>query len=223
MIPAVTKYRPSVINSILLLHFDGTNGSTTFTDVYSHAFTAHGSAALSTTQIKFGTASLRCPGVTDWISTPDIAALRGAGDWTVEFWLFSAQIANMTFCAKRAIQTAAKGILVFYDGGAALGASASVNGTSFVTITTSVFPTANTWHHVAFVRNGSTMTLYSDGVSAGTATLSGALSDDGSAFTIGAAAADNSGTPFTGFIDEFRYSNVARYTSNFTPAGPFTF
>ena len=46
-------------NVVSLLHFDGTDGSTLFTDEKGLTWTATGTAALSTTEKKFGTASLR--------------------------------------------------------------------------------------------------------------------------------------------------------------------
>jgi len=73
------------------------------------------------------------------------------------------------------------------------------------------------------VRSGSTITGYIDGTSFGSGSLSGTLSTDTAALLIGGDVA-SVGQNFDGFIDEIRISNVARYTSNFTPpAAAFTF
>jgi len=73
----------------------------------------------------------------------------------------------------------------------------------------------NTWNHVAYTRNGSTLTRYINGTANGTATWSANLT--GSSFLIGGSTAGNVGY-LTGNIDDFRITvGVARYTANFTP------
>jgi len=75
----------------------------------------------------------------------------------------------------------------------------------------------DTWHHVALVRNGSTVQLYVNGVAEGTATTY--TGDVGSATydTFYYGLLDSSTSPFEGYLDEIRVSNSARYTSAFTP------
>ncbi|MGE3429317.1 MAG: phage tail protein, partial [Hyphomicrobiaceae bacterium] len=68
-------------NVIALLHMDGTNGSTTFTDQKGHTFTATGNAQISTAQSKFGGASALFDGTGDLVSSADHADWAlGAGD-----------------------------------------------------------------------------------------------------------------------------------------------
>ena len=76
--------------------------------------------------------------------------------------------------------------------------------------------THNTWHHVAFVRDGTTLRLFLDGVSQGTASFTGAIDTISETLSIGF---DNAGSRyFNGNIDEVRITKgVARYTANFTP------
>ena len=80
----------------LLMHFNGTNGSTTMTDNSKNNFTATATngAALSTAQSKFGGASLFLDGTNDYVSIPNNAEFNFAsGTFTIEFWveLVSAQ------------------------------------------------------------------------------------------------------------------------------------
>jgi hypothetical protein len=84
--------------------------------------------------------------------------------------------------------------------------------------------TTGAWHHLALVRSSGVGTGYLDGTSFGTASLAGTLStDSSSALSIGGDAAGN-GQAIDGYVDEIRISNVARYTSNFTPpSAAFTF
>lgn len=79
---------PYFSNVVSLLHFDGTNGSTTFTDVIGKTWSAVGSAQLSTATKKYGTAALNLSAASgDAISTPGHADFNfGTGDFTIEGW-----------------------------------------------------------------------------------------------------------------------------------------
>ena len=59
----------SQVLSLLLMHFDGSNGGTVFTDssIYNRAVTASGNVNTSTTQKKFGTASAYFDGSGDFL------------------------------------------------------------------------------------------------------------------------------------------------------------
>ena len=74
----------------LLLHMDGANNSTTFTDrSYSpKTVTAFGNAKISTAQSKFGGASAAFDGSGDYIEFDRGTDLQfGAGDFTIEGWV----------------------------------------------------------------------------------------------------------------------------------------
>ena len=84
----------------------------------------------------------------------------------------------------------------------------------------------NTWHHVALVRHGNSVTLYVDGQSITSLSVSGAVyQNSNSIWRIGASNARTSSTtstdfsePITGLIDEFIIVNgLAVWTENFTP------
>ncbi len=86
----------------------------------------------------------------------------------------------------------------------------------------------NTWTHVALVRSGGTFVLYENGVNlpfgySGTSGTAATLPlIPASSFFVGG---ESSSHPdyFPGEIDEVRLSNMARYSSNFTPpTKPFT-
>ena len=76
-------------------------------------------------------------------------------------------------------------------------------------------PSANTWYHIAIVRNGSNEYIFVDGVSQGlTVDVNPAtLGDVNDVLKIG----QTQDSPINGWIDEFRISDTARWTSNFTP------
>ena len=82
----------------------------------------------------------------------------------------------------------------------------------------------NVWKHHALVRNGATISFYVDGVASSTT------------YNIGTNAMFSGGNPtidmfsrasgvqsIMGYMDEFKVSNVARYTSNFTPSANFDY
>ena len=76
--------------------------------------------------------------------------------------------------------------------------------------------TQNTWHHVAVVRNSGTWTLYIDGTSQGTNTNNGTYTfADTTDWNLGAQGSNAS--DFIGYLQDWRFSNRAVYTTNFTP------
>lgn len=179
--------------------------------------TAFGNAQISTAQSKSGGASALFDGTGDYLqvsSSSDFAF--GTGNWTIECWFRTSNVntsqslwdlrnnggdnnAPLIFLLNQNLR--------YYEDGA----ERMVSG-AYITA-------ANTWYHVAVVRNGSTLTLYIDGTSRATYTTS---KNHGTSYTV--TIADNSfGSAYlNGYIDEFRISNTARYTANFTaPNGPF--
>ena len=203
-----------------LLHFDGANGSTIFTDVLGHVFAKHGTAQISTAQSKFGGASLTLNGSTDWISTADLADFRFAGDFTIEYFFYFSAVtgAYQSAFAKRANSTSAYGTQMVIDpNSGSIQVVGSNTGSSWGLNLTGPAPSPGAWHHFALVRSTGTITAYLDGTSFGSTTMSGTMYDDGSALVIGAGAADGS-QAWGGYIDEFRITNgVAVYTASFTP------
>ena len=77
--------------------------------------------------------------------------------------------------------------------------------------------TANTWEHYALVRNGSTVTMYKDGV--GTVlTTSGSGTFDPTTDTFRIGAPQWAGGNWAGNMNDYVfYNGLAKYTSNFTP------
>jgi hypothetical protein len=93
-------------------------------------------------------------------------------------------------------------------------------------ISGSIALSADTWYHLALVRNSTSWYMYVDGVSAGSntgATAQGITAswNANNITQIGRYSFDNGTNPastyFYGNIDELRVSNTARYTAAFTP------
>ncbi len=77
-------------NTVLLLHADGSNGSTVFVDSGSNGktVTAYGNAQISTAQSKFGGASAYFDGNGDYLSVPSSDDWSfGTEAFTMEAWI----------------------------------------------------------------------------------------------------------------------------------------
>ena len=76
---------------------------------------------------------------------------------------------------------------------------------------------ANTWHHVAGVYNGSQLQVYVDGALDNSLSTSVTITSTSMSLLIGESRYPYNHSYFNGLIDEVRISNAAVYTANFTP------
>ena len=212
---AVTANDASFADVSLLLHGDGTSGSTTITDSSSNSvsLTVTGNTQIDTAVKKFGTGSIQFDGSGDQLSFTNTGF--GTGDFTYEAWVYpESQTQRFPTCF-RVVNDAltANKVTVQYDHEIAADKFRFNVGTDLILSATK---TANQWYHIAVVRSGTTLTFYLDGVSVGTHSYS--YNVPSNTVFIGGDVAASSETPFKGFIDELRITKgVARYTSNFTP------
>lgn len=192
---------------VLLLHMDGSNGSTSFIDSSRNAktVTANGNAQLSTAQSVFGGASAQFDGSGDYLSIADTTDLQlGTGDWTVELRARYAGGSTGSYDYFVTIGTTPNFIAIrLTDAGFnyRLQGMAVVVGTE-VRIADATNPRSvmsNTWKHLVLQRRGNTMRLFVDGVSKGTADVTG-LNITSGATWIGANSA--SFGHLLGYIDE---------------------
>ena len=211
----------------LLLPMNGSNGSTTFTDASTNAFTvtATGNAQISTTQSKWGGASGSFDGTGDVLTVPDNAALRvGSGDFTIELWFWlDASIGYDRIIALKG--GTYPGWMLYYGGVGELVLYASSNGTSWNVAQQVYFngnPTRGVWHHIAIARSSGEIRGYFNGTRQFTVTTSATLADATDPLCIGASSAG--AASFKGYVDDFRLTKgVARYTgaSLTVPTAPF--
>jgi len=224
-------YDPYYANVSLLLHADGTNGSTSFPDnsPTPKTVTANGNAAVSTTQWKFGGASAYFDGNGDYL---DIAANQdfnfGTGDFTVEFWLYSSSAPTQSpyrrIIAHPSSTNAPNTFQIWQAGDNSPGPVVDSVGLALpdgagtlVSTNTAVTPLG--WCHIAFTRQSGTTRCFLNGVLKQSA-------DDTTSYTLGqtqgfriASRGDlNANSFYNGYIDDLRITKgVARYTANFTP------
>jgi hypothetical protein len=219
---------PDFASVSLLLHGDGTNGSTTITDSSSSpkTVTAVGNAQISTAQSKFGGASIAFDGTGDWCQIPNNAAFQfGSGDFTIEYWFYPTSLSGLKQHINPGVSPSNlnNSYAIITNGSALLYYLSSAGSTSWniangVSMGTA---TINTWQHIALVRNGSVFTPYLNGTAGTTTTSAAALFNFTSEIRIGSE--PTGANPFQGYMDEFRITKgVARYTANFTaPTAPF--
>jgi len=206
--PVVTDAFNNDAYTTLLMHCNGANASTSFTDDAATTRTAvvpvrTGNVITSTAQFKFGTASGYSDGTGDSLVAP---AINLYGDWTIEGWFRPDSPYNTTadrlffsFDPVYMMVTTGSNLMYIYIGGSAIGSTAI---------------TAGAWHHIAFQQTGSSLQGFVDGVYQTTRGWGGNGSTD---IRIAGAA---SGTSYKGYFDEIRVSNICRYNTvgtTFTP------
>ena len=220
-------------NTVLLLHGDGTNGSTTILDSSKvvgspKTVTAVGNAQISTAQSKFGGASIAFDGSGDYLSaTANSAFAFGTGDFTLEGWFYfnnGAENASRIMYANYASFVSGNTPLFFGKHGTS-GGKVTVYlylaAGSVATFNEPTLPPSNQWLHYALVKAGNSFTIYRDGIATATATYA-AQSITSTQCNVGGSA-ENASFSHNGYIDDFRITKgIARYTSNFpSPTAPF--
>lgn len=212
----------------LLLHLDGTEGSTTITDSSSapKSPTVAGNAKLTTAQKEFGTASLTLDGTGDYVAVPSSTDWDlSNGDFTIDFWTRHPVTPTTldTYFSVGAISNNAGNGLNLLINGANLQLYMSVGSVHTMMLSGAYAPTTNTWYHIAVVRNGSNFYLFVNGTIIDTG--SSASSQDTTTYELRIGASrDSVANPaatrdMNVFIDEFRWAKgIATWTSNFTPS-----
>jgi len=204
-----------------LLHFNGADASTTFSDESSKSWTRYGNAQIDTAESKFGGTSGKFDGTGDGIDTPDNSDFDfGSGDFTIDMWvnfasgggggyLFAKTAAGAVQDSYEALVTGSKIYFYYSTDGSILNAGA---------ISNTINPFGGPWYHFAFVRYGSNWTWYIDGQQSGSNPAAATLFASTSRFSVGFTNRSIAYTPWNGWIDEVRVSKgIARYTGNFTP------
>lgn len=205
-------------NVSLLLHGDGTNGSTTVPDTSGSpkTMTCHGGAQLATAQKKFGTASIKFAAAGDTISTPNDAAFQwGSGDFTIEAFVYPTAFTNSEGIV---VGIALSGVDNLFEMWTDTSGHLKYQNHPNNLITSSSTLSLNTWQHVAVSRQGTTTRMFIDGTQVGSVADSFAYAASPSyALAIGGDSAGASPTQFYGYVDELRLTKgFARYTGAFT-------
>jgi len=193
-----------------LLHFNGTHGTYIFTDVFEHTWTRFGSAIISTTQKKFGTAALYLDS-SSYIYTSAIKVLGKA--WSVEFWFRLSSIGVNSGMLRFEDISSTPVLEILYSTTAGAILYSLQNGSLLNTYGAKTSYSANTWYKFQVEYTGSHYNFRVDGVidySFRSDTELGNINKLYLGFTIG--------NYFYGYIDEFRaIFDYSPYGSDFTP------
>jgi len=207
-------------DAVFLLHLDGANGSTTYTDEIANLVptAAGGTHSLSTTSPKFGTASLLFNNGYIRYNAEAIFTFNSGTDFTIDFWFRpdsvpSAGVYRSLFDSRSSSSTSATSRIIIAQYGSGL--HFNLNGTAYNT-TSGV--SANTWHHIALTRSGTNVYMFLDGVLLNTRTSDSVNYAAGANRPVIGVDRNLTDTPYYGRIDEFRIrKGTAQWTTAFTP------
>ena len=227
----VLKRKPNLNSSAkFLAHFDGANGSTTFTDSSANSvtITTNGTAQLSTGTKKFGTASLYLPDNSAYCTIPETTANFSGNDFCIEFWVYP--VTKQLFGNIVGHTNASTGVVGFNlqwkSGTDKLRFLSGYAGSGVWTIdvTSTHDVVLNTWSHIAISRQGQVLRVFITGVKTLEVNSASTLWAESSLYRFGIGVGAGNNRFGVGYIDEFRITeNNAVYTDNFTPpTAPFT-
>lgn len=211
------------VDALFLLHMNGVDTSTAFVDssASAHSVIAEGTAQVRTSQTKFGSGSGSFDGLTADLKTTSSSDFNWTTNKTIDFWIYPSNVGHVTqalfsrdagdgqnFC-QLVISGVSDGDLTFVS------ATGGVSDLQFHTA--GGILTANTWQHIALVKSGTTWYVFLNGVSQSLTLGAGSYSNtpySGTApFYVGSYPAG--GSYYVGFMDEFRVSDIARWTTGF--------
>ena len=184
-----------------------------------------GNAQISTSVKKYGTGSIAFDGSGDSLFAANQSSiLMSGGNFTIEAWVnpnsfgstYNPIIANAISNASTAADLQ---YFLYLDGSGKPTFKAYSASTAYTVASASAIPTGS-WTFIAAVRNGSTLTLYVNGVSVATTTI-GTVILNGSTLALIRCGAYQEASVFyylNGYVDDLRVTKgIARYTANFTP------
>jgi len=215
---------PSFVNVSLLLHGDGTQGSTSFIDSSTNNLTVNGNdnAQIDTTIKKFGTGSIKFDGSSDYLTVAPTSLLDfGTGQFTIEFWTYITSNADQTILLVNGDSSnpGLGGLSISLDSSRRMYVHSKINGSSswdFDSGAVNAGLSLNTWHFIALNRdNTGNIKLFRDGMLIYSNTWAGSILSNGQTY-IGALNNNTSG--FHGYLEDLRITKgIARYSLNFTP------
>jgi hypothetical protein len=212
----------------LLLHMDGTNGSTTFTDnsPSPKTVTANSGAQVNTSIVKFGTGSSFFSSGFSYLSTPGSSDFEfGTGDFTIEAWAFTAYTGQYQYIVDILYSSSINLQVRYGDFGFNYKLQVAVNKSSVSTVWScaiSQSDAAGNWNHIAFTRQSGVCRLFVNGVLQSLGNGAYPSSFPVTSFTdttsVSSVVSVRAGEGLERYIDDLRITKgIARYTANFTP------
>lgn len=205
-------YTIGIANS--LLHGNGTDGSTTFTDSTSqHTWSVNGSdTQIDTAQSKFGGASILFDGSGDYLSSTDHADFDFSGGiWTIDTWARINSLSGWSciFSVSTDANTYMYGCIT--STGSVKFVIASAGTGIVVAETASSTIGLNTWYHIMFKEYGDSYRIYVNGISQASVTDTDRSANYTGDYIIGSF---SGGSFYKGWLDEFRISKYSGWTAD---------
>lgn len=205
-------------STLLLMHADGANGSTVFTDEIGRSVTPYGNATISTAQSKFGGASMYFDGVGDYLSVPSSTDFDfDTGDLTIECFIKPDLASQVGVLVGRQEPGNGMAMQLLQHTATITWTTRSQGGGAVYSFGGGTVSTSE-WNHVAVTRQGGIARLWLNGNLVNTASDPTNLSCIGRPLSIAILDDTSLGAPYKGFIDDLRVvKGLALYTANFTP------
>jgi hypothetical protein len=159
---------PFFASVALLLHADGMGSTFVDSSQTPKVITAFGGATQSAAQSKWGGKSAFFDGSGDYLTVPGSASLElGGSDFVVEMWMRTTQATGYATLVCRGVGNFSSGAWTLLlnngtTGNVAVFAS-DYSGSLALVSTSGANVSDGEWHHVAWVRSGSTHSIYIDG------------------------------------------------------------
>lgn len=224
----------------LAIHCDGTNGSTTFTDLHGHSVTANGNAQISTAQypgLTGKTSSCYLDGSGDYLSIADSADWNlGSGDWTMR-----ARVRLSGYAANNGGQY--ESCVISQDDSTSRAFAFNVTGTSssftslsfigfsdnssgYTIVSSSYSFSLDTWYLLEACRVGNLIYLLVNGalLNSGGTSFTRTIQDSNQPLRVGAELFDATYLYYlNGYVSEIEFvKGFGEHTATYTPSGaPF--
>ena len=226
------KYEGTYGSNGFYLKFLNNDTFTSFTDTSSsaRAVTRNGNVIHKSDQNKNGATSIYFDGSGDSLTVLDSSDFHVAGnDFTIEAYIRRTSQGNDEWFFVQSEGVTANTSIGLHIGSSSSGYANKPSlrytvGGSGNELTGTTVLAANTWYHIAGVRNGNTLRIYVNGTQEASTSFSGTITDASTRVIIGAV--NSAGAAgLTGYVDQVRWSNSCRYpdgTSFTAPTTQFT-
>lgn len=206
---------PLIAQVLVLMHMDGANNSTTFTDEKGRAVTRVGTPVISTAWPAGGSSAL-FNGTTDYLTLAASASFAFAGDFCIELTYNPSNIAGNKCIIGNAGPTDGAGLWMLRQQGA--GIVWYTSGFGIWAANAAIF-TAGVPVKFRMERVGSIGTLYANGKIVGGSNNANAISGTYglSSTLLSIGARTSGGDPTAGYVDEVRITANSRDKGEYTP------